>query len=165
MTSNLSSWGRCSNAKVGSFGTDTEAVLVRQGMGGGVLIRTELYYSLPHPSMHRLTSRHRFAGIAVDDSYRGQVSCLVKGDVLTVAHIRAPRLETCWFGRDKKEASDNRVQKSMTSEEVDDSDVVADDLLMNVSFKGPVRMKKGRSCFGDGANARFLRVTNDQPHK
>lgn len=61
--SSLSSWGRCSNGKVGSFGTDTEAVLVRQGMGGGVLIRTKFYYSLPHPSMHRLTSGHRFAGI------------------------------------------------------------------------------------------------------
>lgn len=48
----------------------------------------------------------------------------------------------------------------MKYEEADDVDVVVDDLWMNVSFKGPVRMKKGRSCFRDGANARFLRVTN-----
>lgn len=53
----------------------------------------------------------------------------------------------------------------MKNEEVDDADVVVDDVLMNVLFKGPVRMKKGRSCFGDRANTRFLRVTNDKPHK
>jgi hypothetical protein len=39
-----------------------------------------------------------------------------------------------------------------------------DDLWMNLS-SGPVRMKKGGRCSGDGANARFSKAVNYVPHK
>jgi hypothetical protein len=55
----------------------------------------------------------------------------------------------------------------MKNEEVDEgADAVdaVDDLWMNLS-SGPVRMKKGRRCFGAEANARFSKAANYLPHK